>query len=391
MNSNGTKKKICILVSSEMTIKAFLLDQIAALSNRYDVSVVLNTNDRYFFDTFGIRADVFPVRIERKISPWQDVKAFFYLFHLFKQKRFDVIHSVTPKAGLLAMLAGFWARVPVRIHTFTGQVWVTRSGIKRLVLKWMDKILAAFATNILIDSHSQRGFLIEQGVVSENKSCVLANGSISGVNTQRFHPNPIARAEIRSKFGISENDVIFLFLGRLNRDKGILDLAKAFSNLCNAHNNIYLLIVGPDEENLRPVTVDLCKPYSHKVHFIAFTNEPEKYMASADIFCLPSYREGFGSVIIEAASSAIPAIASRIYGITDAVEEDVTGLLYQVGNVDQLTNRMKKFIDDPALRGKMGENARIRAHLDFSKEKVTSATLEYYRAIMGKIYVQANI
>lgn len=391
MDSDGTKKKICILVSSEMTIKVFLLDQIAALSNKYNVSVVLNTKDRYFFDTFGIRADVFPVHIERKIFLWQDIKAIFYLFRLFKKKKFDVIHSVTPKAGLLAMLAGFFARVPVRIHTFTGQVWVTRSGIKKLVLKWMDKALATFATNILIDSHSQRDFLIKQGVVSKDKSCVLAKGSISGVDTQRFHPNPIVRTEIRSKFGISENDVIFLFLGRLNRDKGILDLAKAFSNLCNAYNNIYLLIVGPDEENLQHIIVNLCKPYSDKVHFIAFTNEPEKYMASADIFCLPSYREGFGSVIIEAASTGIPAIASRIYGITDAVEEDVTGLLYQAGNVEQLINRMKKFIDDSTLRKKMGENARMRAHRDFSKEKVTSATLEYYRAIISKFHGQAAI
>lgn len=386
----NTKRKICIVVSSEMTIKVFLLDQIAALSNKYDVSVVLNTKDRYFFDTFGIRVNVFPIHIERKISLWQDIKALSYLFHLLK-KRFDVVHSVTPKAGLLSMTAGFFARVPIRIHTFTGQVWVTRSGMKKWVLKWMDKILAAFATNILVDSRSQRDFLIKQGVVSKDKSCVLANGSISGVDTQRFHPNTITRAEIRSKLGIGENDVVFLFLGRLNKDKGILDLAKAFSNLCNEYNNIYLLIVGPDEENLRPIIVDLCKPYSNKVHFIELTNEPEKYMACADIFCLPSYREGFGSVIIEAASTGIPAIASRIYGITDAVEEDVTGLLYQAGNVDQLTNRMKKFIDDPILREKMGENARMRAQRDFSKERVTSAILEYYRAIMGKFYGQAAI
>jgi glycosyltransferase involved in cell wall biosynthesis len=280
------------------------------------------------------------------------------------------------------MIAGRFAGIPVRIHSFTGQVWATRKGIMRLLLKNMDRLLAFFTTHILVDSHSQREFLLAEKVVSRDKSDVLANGSISGVDTGRFCSNPSERANIRKKLNMNDNDMVFLFLGRLNRDKGIIDLAQAFAVLCANYDNVHLLIVGPDEENMKPLINKICQSCAKKVHFVDYTNTPEHYMATADVFCLPSYREGFGSVIIEAASTGIPAIASRIYGITDAIEEEVTGLLHDAGDINQLTGAMKQLIDNPILRKVMGENARIRACRDFLKEKITAALLDYYQIIM---------
>lgn len=365
-----------------MTVNAFLKDQVLALSTKYKVSIAANTKNSDLLEEIKNRSEVMPVCIERKISLWQDIKAFFRLFYLLAIKKFNAVHSVTPKAGLLAMSAGFFAGIPVRIHTFTGQIWATRSGLTRFFLKTLDRILAAFATHILVDSNSQRSFLVEQGVVSEAKSRVLAKGSISGVDVTRFCPDLKGRADLRSYFSIKPDDIVFLYLGRLNKDKGVSDLAVSFSRICVIYDNIHLLIVGPDEENIKPHVAELCKTCLDRLHFVEYTNEPENYMSCADILCLPSYREGFGSVIIEAASTSIPSIASRIYGITDAVEDGVTGLLHDAGDIKQLINAMKKLIEDPELRRAMGETARIRARRDFSKEVVTSALLDYYHMII---------
>ena len=164
-----------------------------------------------------------PVKIERKISLLNDVKALFNLYRIFKKEKFDIVHSIMPKSGFLSMLAGFFARVPVRVHTFTGQVWKNSAGIKRFILKTMDKILAICATHILVDSPSQREFLISEGVVSREKSSVIGNGSMCGVDEKKFYFDEEARRSIRKTLGIASDDIVFFFLGRMNRDKGILD------------------------------------------------------------------------------------------------------------------------------------------------------------------------
>jgi len=385
MDKIDRKRKVCIVVATEMTIKAFLLDQIEALSKKYDITIIANTNNPSFINMLKIKASIICVAIERNISPWADIKGLFRLIYLFRKHKFDIVHSVTPKAGLLSMISGFLVRIPIRIHTFTGQVWITQSGFKKRVLKLMDKLLALLATNVLIDSNSQRAFLVEQGVVSEKKSIVLAKGSVSGVDTKRFSSNHNARKEIRNDLNISEQDMVILFLGRLNKDKGVLDLSKTFCKLCEIYNNMHLLLVGPDEEKLKSKITEILMQHKNRIHFIDYTNEPEKYMAAADIFCLPSYREGFGTVIIEAACSGIPAIGSRIYGITDAIEENVTGLLFNVGDIDSLLEKMLVFINNPGMRKRMGENACKRAIRDFPKEMVTAALLKYYEMLLSKL------
>ncbi len=376
------ERKICFVVASELTATAFLLDHISALSRLYDVTVAANTRSTDFLSKYGIEARVFSTRVERRISPFQDLSALVSLARLFRKERFAAVHSVTPKAGLLAALAGFLARVPVRIHTFTGQVWVTRSGLSRWLLKRADRLVAALTTHILVDSRSQRDFLVAERVISRDKSVVLAKGSISGVDTARFRPDPEARSKTRAQSKICDTDTLFLFLGRLNRDKGVVDLAEAFSKVRAVRADVRLLYVGPDEENMLPLIRRACISCPEALHHVGQTPVPQQYLASADVLCLPSYREGFGSVIIEAAAAGVPAIATRIYGVTDAVEEGVTGLLYEPGNVDLLTEAMLRFAANAGLRRQMGENALVRARRDFPKEAVTAALLDYYRVTL---------
>ncbi|HOF57363.1 MAG TPA: glycosyltransferase family 4 protein [Syntrophorhabdaceae bacterium] len=374
--------KVCFVAAVDSTVKVFLVDHIKAISQIFSVDIAVNTPNKSFLKPFDVDVPVVQIGIKREISIFSDAKTVIELYALFRRKRYDIVHSVTPKAGLLSMIAGYLANVPVRIHIFTGQVWVTRKGLSRWFLKTLDRILVLCATHILVDSRSQRDFLIEQGVVSNKKSSVLADGSICGVDTDKFSPNVEARKRIRKEYGISESDVVFLYLGRLNRDKGLLDLAHSFNEVCSKYDNTHLVIVGPDEQGVGEEVESICASCKQKVHIAGYTDVPEQYFASADVFCLPSYREGFGVVIIQAASAGIPSIGTKIYGVVDTIEDGKTGLLYHPRDVDGLTSKMIEMIKRPDLRKMMGTNARIRASEKFSKGIATKALVDYYKSLL---------
>jgi glycosyltransferase involved in cell wall biosynthesis len=372
------KEKICLVVSSPMTVSAFLQQPIRRLCTTYDVYVALNINPGESLGGLEDMVTILPVVIERKIAPWRDLMALWKIVMLFRRHRFKLVHSVTPKAGLLAMLAAFLAGVDIRIHTFTGQVWVTRHGAARLLLKNMDKLIALLATFALADSPSQRQFLLDEGVVTASGSGVLAQGSISGVDTIRFRPDSQARDRLREELRITEADTLFLFLGRLNRDKGVLDLATAFSGM--GDERAHLLFVGPDEGELGPQLRRLTEGCEKRVHFVGYAEKPEEYMAAADVLCLPSYREGFGNVVIEAAAVGIPAIGTRIYGVEDAIQEHVSGSLFAARDVAALREAMRHMVDDREWRLQLGRQARERVIRDFSSDKLAAAWLAFYQA-----------
>jgi glycosyltransferase involved in cell wall biosynthesis len=376
------RPRLCYVAASEGTVAAFLKQHIAAAGRDYEVSVAVNTEDPECLDRLGIEAALRPMPIERKVSLLQDLRALWRLYRLFRRECFDLVHSISPKAGLLAMLAAWLARVPRRVHSFTGQVWVTRQGWRRYLLKQADRLIAALATQALVDSPSQRDFLVAEGVMSRNKAEVIGKGSICGVDGVRFHPDSQARREVRDSLGIPANAPLLLFLGRLNRDKGVLDLAAAFMGLVGRVPDAWLVLVGPDEEGLVPEVVAICGGMADRVRHLDFTREPERYMAAADIFCLPSYREGFGTVVIEAAATGLPAVASRIYGITDAVVEGVTGLLHPPGDVGAIEAVLARLLAEPAKRLAMGDAARERALAEFSQAESSRELMAFY----GKMF-----
>ena len=373
-----SRPRICIVVAAPLTLKAFMLGHLEALAGIAEVTAIASfaPEDESFPWPKEISRMAIP--IARPIAPWADLLALLALLRLFRQQRFDLVHSITPKAGLLAMLAAALARVPLRLHSFTGQVWVTRTGPMRSLLKSADRLIARFATQVLADSASQREFLIAQGIVTATKSAVLAHGSICGVDTARFRPDAAARERVRHRHGIPPDAIVFLYLGRINRDKGVLDLAQAFGEIGARHPNAHLLLVGPDEGNLGADINRAAAACLDRLHRAGLTDRPQDYFAASNVFCLPSYREGFGTTIIEAAAAGVPAIGSRIYGVTDAIVEGETGLLFEAGNLQQLVQSMRTLAGDASLRSRMGENARARVARDFSSAVVTAALLEYY-------------
>jgi glycosyltransferase involved in cell wall biosynthesis len=324
------------------------------------------------------------VRIERAISPLHDLRGLLQLVRLLRAHGFAAVHSVTPKAGLLAAIAGFVSRVPVRVHTHTGQVWATRKGLARTILKALDRVIARLDTHVLVDSVSQRDFLRAQGVLTASQGEVLGCGSVSGVDGVRFRPDAASREAIRGELSIPPSARVFLFVGRLNRDKGVLDLASAFERVARERDTVFLIYVGPDEDSLAPDIRSRCGHSASRVRFVSWTEAAECYMAASDVFCLPSYREGFGSVVIEAAAAGLPAIGSRIYGIVDAIEDGKTGLLFSVGRVPELAAAMATLAADDEMRGSMGKAARTRALRDFSRETLTSALVAFYERILAR-------
>ena len=377
-----SRPKIFFLATVEFAVNAFLLSHLKALSKCFDVTVIVNTDDPLFLTKQGVDVEVIPLNISRNIQILSDVYCLIRLVCIFIKLRPSAVHSITPKAGFLAMLAAFIACVPFRVHTFTGQVWATSHGLKRVELKFFDWLTARLATFNIIDSPSQQQFLINQKVLTKERSIVFGVGSVSGVDLKRFKPSKKVLTEVRHELGIPEDAFVFIYLGRLNKDKGILDLALAFTSLKNKNKNIYLLVVGPDEGDFVEEMKRLCVDNIDQLRFVVYTRTPERFLAASNALCLPSYREGFGSVVIEAAAMGLPAIASDIYGISDAIVDNGTGLLHQPGDAECIKRCMGLFLARPDKLERLGYEARSRAVKNFDAERITEHWLGFYDKVL---------
>ena len=376
-----SKKKICFVVAVPGTAEVFLRDHIKALCKDYDVFLAGNINseeDVKMLDLVGWRQ----IGILRPISLNSDLKAIHQLSAYFKQMKFDVVHSVTPKAGLVCALAGFLAKVPIRIHIFTGQVWATRTGFIRWMLKSVDKLIAKLDTHILVDGGSQKNFLVENGVFKAGKGQVLGDGSICGVNLDRFNPLAETRIAVRKDLGISNDKIVFVLMGRLNHDKGLYELLPAFDRLAAENKGVFLLMFGSDEENVAATFGNYKHLKRDNFLYYGVTHAPQRMLQAADGFVLPTYREGFGSSVIEAACLGLSTITSDAYGVLDASVPGVTGLQCKVGDVESLYNCMKELADDADKRKVMGAAGRRRVQEKFAGAVVVRHWKEFYDRLL---------
>lgn len=372
------KTRIVFTATTPFAVNAFLSNHLQELARNYDVLLCVNLHAYTLTPALENKVQVFHIGFERKIAPIHDVRVLMQLLWLLWRERPAAVHSITPKAGLLTMLAASLLGVPHRYHTFTGQVWSNRRGLSRSILKSFDRWIFRLATRVLADSPSQCRLLESERVVGNGEVSVLGTGSIAGVDLDRFCPDSESRQAERTAADTAPSARVFLFVGRLARDKGVFDLLAAFSKVASKNDQVELWMVGPDDEGLLPQLREMAGRGVGRVRWYGATPQPESYMAAADIFVLPSYREGFGSVIIEAAACGIPSVAYRIDGVVDAVVDGRTGILVPVRDVDALAVAMLSLAVDDQRRNVLGKQARTRAVDEYSSTRVTAAWLEFY-------------
>jgi len=366
------RKSICFVATVEFAVSAFLLNHLKELSKYYDLTVVVNLKNPNFLIDTKLDINFVNINFSREINIISDLLSLAQLVYLFLIKRYDAVHSITPKAGLLAMIASFLTFIPVRIHCFTGQVWATKSGSSRLFLKLIDKVIGILSTQNIIDSKSQYNFLVKNNVLNEDKSLVFGSGSVSGVDLLKFKPNIKVKLSLRKKLNISTSSFVFVFIGRINFDKGIYDLIDSF--ILADLKSAYLLIIGPDEESI----LSKFKDKQSNIIFSDITSSPQDFLAVSDVLCLPSHREGFGNIVIEAAATGLPSIVSNIYGLSDAIVQNKTGLTHEPKNVEEITRLMIALFNDRKLVARLGKAAKKRAISEFDSKILVKHWKDFY-------------
>lgn len=373
--------KIVFVTAVPETVSSFLLIYINTLAKKHDVHIATTLSDGENVRGLSPLVTTHHIDIARNPALLADTRSLFILFCFFKKEKFDVIHSFTPKAGLLTQISAFFARAPLRFHTFTGQVWATKTGFSRVLLKQLDKVTASLATYCLVDSSSQQIFLIQENVITTDNSRVLANGSISGININKFTFSELTRQKLRNIHNVNKDEFVFLYVGRLKKEKGIPELLNGFAAI-KTIRNIKLFIIGTDEENL----AHLIEGHNN-IKYLGFKTNISEYYSFADMLCLPSHREGFGNVIIEAAACNLPAIASNIYGLCDAVEDGYSGLLHEVKSEHSITASMEKVVNGKIDLDKMRFDARKRVADVFDEKYLLSEFLSFYDEFINQVSV----
>jgi glycosyltransferase involved in cell wall biosynthesis len=327
--------------------------------------------------------------IKRKIDIFYDFLAVCQLYRYMVENKLSIVHSTTPKAGLLTAVAAFFARVPIRLHTFTGQPWVGMTGLKCWLARRSDWVIAQLNTCCYADSNSQCNFLIKQKIITPEKLRVIGAGSLSGVDLERFDRKRFSVEEcaaLRSSLCIPFDAEIILFVGRITVEKGVRELLEAFRYLKKSGARAHLILVGPFDVESGAGGVFSLAEYTDipDVHFLGYSEVPEKYMAIADVFCLPSYREGFGTVAIEAAAMSLPTVGSNIYGLSDAILDGETGILVTPRDSIALSLGLDLLLSDIQLRTVMGGAARQRAIELFDGKIINALIIDEYRRLLYK-------
>lgn len=290
------------------------------------------------------------IPLTRKITPFKDIYALILLTRLFYKIKPDIVHSHTPKAGTIGMIAAKLARVPHRLHTIAGLPLLEITGVKRKILNFVEKITYFCATKVYPNSKSMMQIVVNEKFCKEGKLKVIGNGSSNGINTAYFDPKLFTSAEnllLRSELGISSSDFVFVFVGRIVGDKGINELIEAFENLNSSFNNIKLLLVGHLETELDPLMPKTLSAIStnKKIITVGFKNDVRPYFAIANSLVFPSYREGFPNVVMQAGAMGLPAIVSDINGCNEIIIEDKNGMIIPVKDSDALYQAMKRLMD----------------------------------------------
>jgi len=355
---HGKKTKLCILATVPISIISFYGRQLDYLSDKGFEVTVITSPDHGMEKRISTRSRLVLVPMTRTISPLRDAIAFFRILHCIGTGAFDIVQYSSPKAALLGSVAALLCRVPVRLYLMWGIYYTGQRGIKRAIMKGVERLICFCSTHVAPDSKGNRQFAIEEKLCPAHKLEVVGKGSANGVDLERFNPLSLEekRMQIRQHYGIPPDACVFGFVGRLQYEKGINELVVAFIDMSRKKQDIYLLLVGPKEGDSAQYMPEVNSALSENPRIICagYQEHPNEYMAAMDIFVLPSYREGFGIVTIEASAMKLPVITTDIPGPRDAVVNNSTGILVPVKSIASLRHAMEQLFNDPILRKQLG-------------------------------------
>ncbi len=352
--------------------------------NGFEVVAVSSPGEK--LDTVAQREGVrtIAVPMERRISIVKDIVSLVRMIRVIRRERPYIVHSITPKAGLMTMVAAWVNRVPVRIHTFTGLVWPTSTGLKRRILMLMDRIICGCATYVNPEGEGVKRDLLEHGITHKDIH-VIANGNVRGIDLEHYSRTPevMARAQELRQEGV----FTFVFVGRLVRDKGINELVSAFERLHEENPATRLVLVGRYEENLDPLdpaTVDTIKNHP-AIDPVGQQSDIRPYLAASDALAFPSYREGFPNVVIEAGALGLPSVVTNINGSSEIITHGETGLIVPPQDAEALYQGMKQMLEMPAdARTAMGEAAQRSVAERYEYHIIWDALLGVYKDLSGE-------
>jgi glycosyltransferase involved in cell wall biosynthesis len=333
------------------------------------------------------RISVHAVNMARRITPLRDLVAVARLWRRLRQGQPQIVHAHTPKGGLLGMVGACLARVPVRIYHIHGLPLMTATGLKRRLLRRTERMACALAHQVLCVSHSVREVAIAERLCPADKIKVLLRGSVNGVDAVvRFNPMNLpaeARHEVRARYGIAPDALVAGFVGRVVRDKGLTELAQAWQDLRAVFPGLHLLIVGPFEpQDPLPADVEALLRCDPRIHLAGECVDMPPLYAAMDVVVLPTYREGFVVVALEAAAMELPVLATCVPGCVDAVEDGVTGTLVPVRDAAALVDALRQYLSSPELRRQHGQAGRQRVLRDFEQRVLWEAIYEEYTRLL---------
>ncbi|MFM6929672.1 MAG: glycosyltransferase [Bdellovibrio sp.] len=383
------KVKVVRIVTAPESVLYHLRNTLTQIDRDFDVMVVGTDVSQFAAEYPNITW--IDIEIPRAISPLKDLMAVGRLSRLLLREKPQIVHSIMPKAGLVSAIAAFLANIPVRGHTFTGQVWAEKTGLSRYVFKLIDKLIVKVSTFALTDSPSQSRYLFENGIRFKSAPLpVLGLGSLAGVDFVKFDRKKLissdARIQFRRKYNIGQDDQVFIFLGRKCKAKGIFELFQAFRQVNLHEPNTWLVLIGADETNGEvEKTISSMAECASRIINISFSRSVEESLVACDVLCLPSYREGFGSVVIEAAALGIPTIGSKIDGLVDSIQEDVTGVLVSPRSTMELCTAMLDLAKNRNKTESLGRAAYLRAIDNFDSKYVYKKMADFYLECLNRI------
>lgn len=380
-------KKICFVTTIYMTYKAFLkqLSHYLYQTGEYDISLICADEPKAHEDVPEF-VHYIPVRMERgvSLSMFESIKQ---IQAVLEREKFDIVQYSTPNAAFYTSIAAKRAKVPVRLYCQWGIRYMGFEGWKRALFKALEKKTCDNSTFIEVESDNIRNFSLKEKLYTPERSCVIWNGSASGVDLTKFNVSRKAqwKKEIREQYNIKDDDIVFSFAARLTADKGINELLEAFLNLSEKYNNIKLLVMGGmDDSGSLKSDLFAKAEKSESIVFTGSVPDVERYYAASDVFVAPSYREGFGLVVIEAESMALPAIVSDVPGQIDAIVPDETGLACTVKSASSLQEQMEKMIADASLRESLGANAQRYVEDNFEQNKLFGYLKQHRDELIGE-------